>query len=320
MENKSHALAAGAFVVLVAALLVALAAWLSRDSGQHRIFEIASREGVTGLQEQAPVRFKGVTVGRVQSIALDGQARGQVLVRLALDSNAPITATTYATLGFQGVTGLAFVQLDDDGKDGPELDTRDDQPSRIPMRANLLSRLSDQGAGLLGQVAEGAEKANRLLDSGNQKALMDAVQHIGQAAHSIDRLAQQWEHAQLPALSQQAGTTLSALQATLARVDKNADAVGDSADALRAVSTRMTEPGGTLEQLGRAADTLSASGQGLNVHLLPRLNRATDDTARTVRRAGQVAERLQNNPQSLILGEGTAPPGPGETGFTPPTH
>ena len=62
MENKSHALAAGAFVVLVAALLVALAAWLSRDSGRHRIFEIASREGVTGLQEQAPVRYKGLAV------------------------------------------------------------------------------------------------------------------------------------------------------------------------------------------------------------------------------------------------------------------
>ena len=319
MENKSHALAAGAFVVLVAALLVALAAWLSRDSGRHRIFEIASREGVTGLQEQAPVRYKGVKVGRVLSIELDGESRGQILLRLAVNSDAPITTTTYATLGLQGVTGLAFVQLDDDGKGSAELDTHDDQPSRIPLRANLLSRLSDQGAGLLGQIAEGAEKANQLLEPRNQKALMEAVQNIGKAAQSVDSLARQWQDARLGALGQQAGNTLVALQATLAKVDKSADAVGDSADAFALATNRMTAPGGTLDQLGRAADTLSASGQNLNTGLLPRLNRATDDAAHTVRRAGQVAERIQSNPQSLILGDGVTAPGPGEPGFTPPS-
>ncbi len=31
MENKSHALAAGAFVLAVTALLIALGAWLMRD-------------------------------------------------------------------------------------------------------------------------------------------------------------------------------------------------------------------------------------------------------------------------------------------------
>lgn len=318
MENKSHALAAGAFVVMVAALLVALAAWLSRDTGLHRVFEIASREGVTGLQEQAPVRYKGVTVGRVQSIVLDSQNRGQVLVRLSLDGNAPITATTFATLGFQGVTGLAFVQLDDDGKGGPELDTRDDQPTRIPLRASLLSRLSDQGAGILGQVAEGAEKANRLLDASNQKALMEAVQNIGQAASSIDLLARQWERAQMPVLTQQAVTTLAAIETTMGKLDRSADAVSDSADSLRTVSTRLGEPGGSLDQIGRAADTLNTTAQSLNASLLPRLNRATDDTARTVRRAGRVADQLQDNPQSLILGKGLSPPGPGEPGFAAP--
>jgi phospholipid/cholesterol/gamma-HCH transport system substrate-binding protein len=32
MENKSHALAAGAFVLLVTALLLALTVWLTRDA------------------------------------------------------------------------------------------------------------------------------------------------------------------------------------------------------------------------------------------------------------------------------------------------
>ena len=49
MENKAHALAAGIFVVAVAALLVALAAWLARDTGERDVYEISTRETVTGL-------------------------------------------------------------------------------------------------------------------------------------------------------------------------------------------------------------------------------------------------------------------------------
>ena len=35
MENKSHALAAGLFVLAVTAMVVALAMWLTRDSGSY---------------------------------------------------------------------------------------------------------------------------------------------------------------------------------------------------------------------------------------------------------------------------------------------
>lgn len=132
MENKSHALAAGAFVLAVVAMLVGLAAWLTRDTGEHRLFEISSHESVTGLQEQAPVRYKGVTVGRVQSIALDREKAGNVLVRFAVDGTAPMTTATFATLGFQGVTGLAFIQLDDSGAPSQALATNDEQPPASP--------------------------------------------------------------------------------------------------------------------------------------------------------------------------------------------
>ena len=50
MENKAHAIAAGAFVLLVSALLVALAAWLTRDTGVQRVFELSTRDAINGLQ------------------------------------------------------------------------------------------------------------------------------------------------------------------------------------------------------------------------------------------------------------------------------
>ena len=319
MENKSHAIGAGAFVLVMAALLVALAAWLTRDTGENRLFEISSREGVTGLQRQAGVRFKGVTVGRVQSIALDQEISGNVRIRIAVDTTAPITKSTFASLGFQGVTGLAFIQLDDAGESKVPLTSADDNPARIPRRPGLMSRLTDQGSGLLIKLDDATQRANQLLATENQKKLMDAVDNLSQAAASISQLAKHADQANLPALSQEAFVTLKGLRETSVRLGTSADAVRTSADAFKVMSNRISNPGGTLDNISQGADALLATGQNLNTTLMSRLNRTVDDTARTVRNIGRAVDAVNDNPQSLLLGNGAAVPGPGEPGFVAPS-
>jgi phospholipid/cholesterol/gamma-HCH transport system substrate-binding protein len=255
----------------------------------------------------------------VQSIALDQQTLGNVLIRIAVDGTAPISPTTFATLGFQGVTGLAFIQLDDTGPTSAVLASSDEQPGRIPMRPSLMSRLSDQGAGLLTQLDEATQRVSQLLAAPNQKKLMDAVGNIGQAAANIGQLAQQANQANLPALAQEAGATLKSLHTTSDRLGQSADAIGASADAFKGMSLRMSEPGGTLDRIAEGTTTLTATGQSLNATLVPRLNRTVDDTARTVRHISRAVESVSDNPQALLLGNGVTPPGPGEPGFAPPT-
>lgn len=311
MENKSHALAAGAFLLGVVALLIGLAVWLTRDNTEHRVFELSSREGVTGLQPQAGVRFKGVSVGRVTAIALDRQTAGNVLVRIALNATVPITQFTFATLGFQGVTGLAFIQLDDSGESTQALATSREQVGRIPMRPGLITRLSDQGASLLLQLEQASQRINVLLAPDNQKILMGAIGNLGQAAAQIGQL-------QLPQLVQDASASLKGIQATTDRLGDSADTVKASAAEFNRVSARMNAPGGTLDKIAQGTDALVATGQSLSLTLVPRLNRTVDDTARAVRQVGRAADAVTENPQSLLLGKGAAIAGPGESGFVAP--
>ncbi len=59
------------------------------------------------------MRYKGVAVGKVTDIAFDDVQKGHVLIRIAVDSKAPVSTTgTYAMLGYQGVTGIAHIQLE----------------------------------------------------------------------------------------------------------------------------------------------------------------------------------------------------------------
>ncbi|MBA3056661.1 MAG: MCE family protein [Gammaproteobacteria bacterium] len=315
MENKSHALAAGAFVLLMLALLVTLALWLARDAQSQRIYELSSAQAISGLQPQATVRFKGVNVGKVTAIGFDSVTPGHVLIRIAVDEQAPITESTFATLGFQGVTGLAFIALDDPGTSKVALRSDVEPPARIPMRPGLLAELSERGLRILGQLEDTTQRVNQLLSADNQKAVIGAIDNIGQAARGLQQFSDQTGKLLGP-LATEATGTLKTLQATSDRVGDSADEARVSARAFRTVTERMNEPGGTLDQLSQGVSTLGASAQTLNTVTLPHLNRALGDTASMARQVGRAAANVSDNPQALFLGNSPVAPGPGEAGFS----
>ncbi len=328
MENKSHAIAAGTFVLLLAALLIAMAVWLTRDNSTQRVYEISSKDSVTGLQPQAGVRYKGVQVGRVTAIGLDPQTRGNVLVRIAVSDAAPVTASTYASLGFQGVTGLAFVQLDDSADATAPLATSIAHPGRIPMRPGMMSRLTEQGGNLLKQLDQASQRVNALMAPENQKALFTAVSNLSQAAAGIGQLTRHADQvltgsgpegsASLPRMAAQIDSSFKSIQLTAERLRDSAEVVKASAEKFRLTNVRINEPGGTLDKIARSTEALAASTATLNTSLLPRLGRTSDEAGRTLRQLGHVADGLSEQPQSLLWGRAATAPGPGESGFVAP--
>ena len=342
MENKAHAFAAGLFVLAVTALLVALAAWLTRDTGVRRLYEISSPEAVNGLQPQAAVRFRGVPVGKVTVIGFDPQTSGNVLVRIALDDVTPVTQSTFATLGFQGVTGLAFIQLDDSGTSKLVLKSDNGAPARIPMRSSLLSRLSDQGVAILARLEQTSERVNLLLSPDNQKQVMATVDGIGQAALSLRQLSERMqklsgnidsvlnaqlgpERVNIPQFVQDAAVTLHEATGTLKTLQKTAGGIDQTVGEFRttaAAATKLVErvntPGGVVDRLAEGASAMTAAGQSISAGTLPRLNRTSEDAARTARQVSRAVGAVNDNPQSLIFGNGPFRPGPGEPGFQIP--
>ena len=336
MENKAHAFAAGMFVLLVTALLVALAAWLTRDTGVRRVYEISSQEAVNGLQPQAPVRYRGVAVGKVSAIGFDPKVLGNVLVRIALDDAAPVTRSTYASLGFQGVTGLAFVQLDDSGESKVLLEASPNgDPARIPMRASLLSKLSDQGVAILSQIEQTTARVNLLLSPANQKELMATVSGIGQAAGSVQQLSERVQNlsgtmdgilkAQLgpdrvsiPQFVQEATSSIKSLQKTSDGVEQTAAEFRKTATEITRLAERLNTQGGVVDKLADGAGAMASAGNSFNAGTLPRLNRTSEEAARTARQVNRAVSAVSDNPQSLLFGNGPIAPGPGEPGFSFP--
>jgi phospholipid/cholesterol/gamma-HCH transport system substrate-binding protein len=321
MENKSHAMAAGSFVLAVTLLLFSLAVWLTRDKGRYQIWELSTRDSVTGLQPQAPVRYKGVAVGKVTYIGFDDTARGNVVIRISVEEHTPLTPTTYATLSYQGVTGLAYVLLDDSGTEQKQILPGEDGIARLPLVTSQLGKLTEQAPELLAQINEVTQRINQTLSDENQKSLALTLKNLSDASAGIAQLSASLQDtarnrinpalAAMPAVMLEAAQTLSAIQATAK------DAAHMSGEIARS-ARRLNEKDGPLNRLAEGSKSLVNVADTLVGITLPRVNQLADDGTRLSRQLGRAANEFSDQPQSLIYGRGVIPPGPGEPGFAPP--
>ena len=321
MENKSHAIAAGAFVLGLVAVLVALVVWLTRDDTVRNVYELSTRDAVSGLQPQAMVRYRGIAVGKVASIDFDPKVKGNVRVRISVDERVPLTTSTFATLSYQGVTGLAFIALDDKGESQVSLQPDNANPPRIPLKPSLLAQLQDRGEVILGRVEEVTKKVNLLLGDDNQHRIADALENIAAAATSANQLTKSLDNTVKTGLN-------PALKALPPLVDRTRDTmvavkgaatdISRVANSFNATATRLNAKDGPIERLGDGTKSLALAVDSFNNATLPRVNRVADDTSRAVRRLGRAADGISDNPQSLLFGNGGVVAGPGEPGFSAP--
>ncbi|MNY08777.1 hypothetical protein D3C86_1416480 [compost metagenome] len=238
-----------------------------------------------------------------------------------MDTGAPISKTTFAVLGYQGVTGLAHVQLDDAAEPPPQLPPGASGLPRLWLKSSPLSMLADQGPALLGRVDEVTRRLNDMLGDENQKRFSDMLENISGAAAGVRDLSNGVQKtltqsvepalAEFPALTADARKALQSLD----QAGKNTAAV--AADLGETVQ-RINAPEGPLEQIAEGTQALVRAADGLGRTTLPHVSRAADDVSRAARQLGAAAGGFSDNPQSVIYGSGRAVPGPGEPGFAAP--
>jgi len=124
MEEKVNFAVVGVFVLVFSAALIGGVLWLSSGRSYGKSYDLYltyMKESVAGLNLNAPVRYRGVEVGRVKKIALAPGNVERVQVTLAIESGTPVKVDTVAILSTQGVTGIAFVDLTGGSRDSSAL-------------------------------------------------------------------------------------------------------------------------------------------------------------------------------------------------------
>jgi phospholipid/cholesterol/gamma-HCH transport system substrate-binding protein len=315
MENRSHALAAGLFTLFLGAALIAAVIWLRGEAISNDYYVLHTRGSVSGLNVQAPVRFRGVDVGKVESIGFDAEDPRVILVGIAVRSGTPLTRSVFAQLAAQGVTGLSYVQLNDEGSNRQLRDPSDIVQARIELRASFMERVAETGEQLVVRVAAVARHLEQWLSEESREKMLKTLVALEDAAKQIGALsasAQPGAKA-IPQFAQQAGETLKRADATLTDLRELTALLGKRSEAIDRVAASAERIGASVQAASAAGISVSAA---VSRETLPRLNLLLEEIARSSRSVERLVEDLSANPSSIVFGRTLVPPGPGEPGFT----
>jgi len=286
MENRAYALVAGLFTLLFGVSVIAVALWLGGNAIETQQYLLVSRYPVTGLNVQAPVRFRGVTVGKVVEIRFDPLDLPNILVEVSVQTGTPLTRGTYAKLGSQGITGLSYVILDDDGKNPEPLLGEGDELARIEVRPSFMDTVTASGEELIQNANKVAGRVQALLSDENTKQLLSTLRSMDKASSRVASLA-----TELEPVVKDAGIALKRADTLMANLDRRVD---------------------SFERAAKGADVLSET---LVNESLPRLNVLLEDLQRNSRSLERLLSDLDEQPSSVVFGKSPQPPGPGEPGF-----
>lgn len=312
MENRAHALAAGLFTLLLGGALLAALWWFSDGREDQRGYLLETTGNVTGLNIEAQVRYRGLSAGKVSDIRIDPADPRKILVEIRMRSDIPLTRGTQASLAYQGVTGLAYVELRDRGDDPAPLEAPPGELPRLALSPGLMDQLSDTTLDTLRRVKVVAERITAFFSDENVTRLGTSLKRLESATAGIDRTFSEAPAALASIRAVLNDENLSRLSTTLANLER---ASADATPAMAELRRLMTRLQGMAERLDSAA---AAAEDSVLDNTLPELNHLLKDLTVTSQRIGRLIEEVDAAPQMLLLGRGARDPGPGEEGFAAP--
>ena len=251
MEREANYVAVGAFVLLLAVMGVLFVYWYSDSREQHTYnkYEVYFDGSVSGLSVGGQVRYLGVDIGRVARIRLDPRAGNRVQVLVDIDSTAPISERTLAELSLQGVTGLLYIDLQQQSAGGQEQRVMAPVPSEhYPVIRSIHSNFDV----FLSSLPEIASRIGELATRGNQVLSDENLERFGRMMSHVDQAT-----ATLPQTARDAGALLLELRAVTAESRTVIAQLRDTAN------TAGPDLAATVARMRTTADHLAAASEQL---------------------------------------------------------
>jgi phospholipid/cholesterol/gamma-HCH transport system substrate-binding protein len=299
MDRDVNYVAVGAFVLLVAAMAVSFVFWYTdeQDKRTYQRYEIYFDGSVSGLSAGSPVRYLGVDVGKVKRILLDPQQRKRVLVLVDIDSTAPLDNRTLALLSLQGVTGLLFIDLEQDKEarvagalpQGLNYPIIRSAPSELERLLSSLPNLANHVIELVGHV-------NQVFSEENIRAFHDTLDNARRASE------------RLPETLRDAQQLVADMRAASHDVQVAADDIHEIASSSEpSLKRALDNVDQVTQKLARTADRLdgfvAANEPGIShftAQALPELEQLLRESRDAARDFRDLSRSLKQNPSQLI--------------------
>jgi phospholipid/cholesterol/gamma-HCH transport system substrate-binding protein len=323
-------------IFVAAGLLIALAAviWLgmSRFLQEGAYYVTYFDESVQGLSKDSPVKYRGVSIGRVEHIDVAPDSK-LIEVVLKIESSQKLDSGMVSQLKAVGITGSMFVDIDRRRPDEPDRAPDLSFPTEYPIIPSRPSEISELLRGLddvINQVramdVEGiSEKiittldgAGRVMAEADIKGVSDGIKT---AAASWGKMADSADMEALVSSVEQAArsleSTLGSTAASMKRLNRVVARVEGLIDkSEEPIHRSLTEMAVAIEEAGgllKGLSDLTGETQGSISTLTRRLSSAAQNLEKATDDLKRFTEQLAEQPSLMIFGDPPPPrfPQPG---------
>jgi len=288
LETRANYILIGAFsaAAVVAAFLFLI--WLTGFEGdaEYQTYDVIFDGSVAGLAEGGDVRYNGIRVGTVTEIRLGADPR-LVRVRIDVDERTPVTVDSQARLEFQGITGVAFIEITGGSPNSAILEAEDDADYPVIVAdRSAVQQLITSAPLVLTAANDLLVRIDRLLgeNEGQLSATVRDVETVsGTIASNHEEIDQILKN--LAAASQQIAEITEKMNGAVGEIEQAAGSYGALAEDARGL---VAETRPALEQLSNSS--------------VPEVDRLLRDTRRMIASVDRLVVELERNPTEFLLG------------------
>lgn len=293
MERDVRYIAVGIVVSILVAGIIGFLVWEAQrqviTGGERYTIEFTSP--VTGISIASPVRYLGVSVGRVDALQLSEVDRVEVII--SVNPETPINASTIARVEPEGITGRSYITLVTPEPDaGPVAVPPGADIPVIPSQPSSLDRLFSGMPELVAQFAEVSQGLVELLGPENRADFSRTLSNLAGSTDHLETLVTGANEliVSFDKLAGRAGTAMDTADVTMQ----------DARQALPELERALAN----LADLSERLTKLVAGGEGpverLSRETLPELDKLMGDARHALVAIETLARKLEQDPSLLI--------------------
>ncbi len=319
MNNKVNYQLIGVLVLFGFFMIFGFTYWLLKPSSKDEMqkYLIYFNESVSGLNMNAPVKYRGISVGKVVDLRINPSNIEQVQATVEILKTTPIKETTVAKLTAQGITGLTYINLSLGNNNAPLLKVRKGEPYPvIKSIPSLFKNVEKSLGGLSTQLSMTLEKTNRFLDDSNRQEVQKILKHTASVLNRVDRLLDD--------------KTVTHLQASAANLDKftlqltqltpRIDTFVTSSivwekninSSFASIKDTYTGMGLIMKDMAKSFATVERDVKDASLNIVPTINESLLQMQGTMIEFNEVMREYKRSPSDILFKESELKRGPGE--------
>ncbi|AWK62638.1 MCE family protein [Helicobacter cinaedi] len=194
MERNVRYVWIGAIFFIILILMILFVLWLNRfelDSAKYTRYYAYSADEVSGVGTNTPIHYKGISVGRVQSVGFKDIKSGVIAIAMLIDSKLEIKQNAKVIVASQGLAGANYLSLIQG--EGETLQANEQGDRVIMLDKGGLDKILGKAGEISEDMTALLANLNRTFNEENLNNLTEMIKELRSSTSSLASLSAQMD-------------------------------------------------------------------------------------------------------------------------------